>query len=100
MHRPDRSGPVKVIALQGDYHQNEKSDIYPFLQSYCKENKITLRHGAYTGTGWEVQEYGSALASTTADPANLLGLSMARIQSLDSVCCCSKLNLSPVHSCC
>ena len=80
IHRPDRSAPVKVLALQGDYHKNKKSEIFPFLQSYCSKSNITFRHGAYTGSGWEVQEYSSALATATADPTNLLRLSMVCIQ--------------------
>lgn len=34
-HRPDRTAPVKVIALQGDYHSKD-SDVFPMLEQYCE----------------------------------------------------------------
>lgn len=34
-HRADRTPPVKVLALQGDYHSRD-SDIFPMLEAYCQ----------------------------------------------------------------
>jgi hypothetical protein len=35
IHRADRTPPVKVLALQGDYHSHD-SDVFPMLEAYCK----------------------------------------------------------------
>lgn len=35
LHRADRTPPVKVLALQGDYHSHD-SDVFPMLEDYCK----------------------------------------------------------------
>jgi hypothetical protein len=59
-HRADRSPPVRVLALQGDYHSRD-SDIFPMLEEYCEKNNLTFRSGHYTGRGWEVQEYAQML---------------------------------------
>lgn len=34
-HRADRTAPVKVLSLQGDYHSHD-SDIFPMLEDYCE----------------------------------------------------------------
>ncbi len=34
-HRADRSAPVRVLALQGDYHSRD-SDIFPMLEEYSE----------------------------------------------------------------
>ena len=40
LHRADRTPPVKVLALQGDYHSHD-SDVFPMLEAYCKVTDTT-----------------------------------------------------------
>jgi len=71
-HRPDRTAPVKVIALQGDYHSKD-SDVFPMLEQYCEERKLTFRSGHYTGRGWEVDEFAASLAQGVPNHGAQLG---------------------------
>jgi hypothetical protein len=72
LHRADRTPPVKVLALQGDYHSHD-SDIFPMLEDYCKKNKLKFRSGHYTGKGWEVQEYAQLLKQGVANYGGQIG---------------------------
>ena len=78
IHRPDRSPPVRVLALQGDYFRDGRSEIFPFLEDYSRQKGLQFRHGLYTGSGWDVDDYGRVMQQGGEDFGQQLSSYMVR----------------------
>ena len=86
IHRPDRSPPVRVLALQGDYFRDGRSEIFGFLDEYCRQRKLQFRHGAYTGSGWDVDDYARVMQQGGEDFGQQQGSYMVRVRPMPDVC--------------
>jgi hypothetical protein len=67
-----------VLALQGDYFRDGRSEIFGFLDDYCRQRKLQFRHGAYTGSGWDVDDYARVMQQGGEDFGQQQGSYMVR----------------------
>ncbi len=81
IHRPDRSPPVRILALQGDYFRDGRSEIFPFLEDYSRQKGLQFRHGLYTGSGWDVDDYARVMQQGGEDFGQQLSSYMVRAGS-------------------
>ena len=70
---------MRVVALQGDYFQDGRSEIFDFLSDYCSQRKLQFRQGAYTGSGWDVDDYARVMQKGGEDFGQQLGSYMVRL---------------------
>ena len=91
IHRPDRSPLVRVLALQGDYFRDERSEIFPFLEDYSRQKGLQFRHGLYTGSGWDVDDYARVMHQGGEDFGEQLSsymVSACAELGRSASCCC------------
>jgi len=75
---------VRVLALQGDYFRDGRSEIFPFLEDYSRQKGLQFRHGLYTGSGWDVDDYARVMQQGGEDFGQQLSSYMVRARRAGS----------------